>query len=219
MEMKKRNIYKDIVFLALGLLMVLWTAQGVEFWKQQQETFTFHIQSQTELTESVTEELEKIAGLYEFMPTAVCSMTLKLEEYTMEAQITGIDLKSYPLNFNCVQEKFERGSAPVLFFGRDTFQGFTDINGNMPGQSQISEWSESYQELEVYLTQESGQELRGRICGILKEPSAGIYMDGEQMREVYGKSAKITGGVVKIKGKQKMEHAAEILKDSGFAVE
>ncbi len=106
-----------------------------------------------------------------------------------------------------------------MVFGQEAFQGFADVNGTAPGKSQVLEWISRYQELELNLAQESGQELRGKISGILEEPSAGIYMDWEQMREIYGKSVKITGGVVKIRGKQNMEKAREILEGSGFLVE
>lgn len=217
--MKKHNIYKDIVSLALGCFLIVWMVQGVNYWRQQQKTFTFYIQSQTELTESVAKELEKLTGLYEFTPTASCNFTLQLEEYTMETVITGIDLKSYPLKWKLARREIRRGTAPILFLGKDSFQSFTDINGNGPGKSQIAEWISHYHELEVSVTQESGQEMSGKISGILEEPSAGIYMDESQMQEIYGKTTKITGGVVKIQGKQNMEKAREILERSRFLIE
>lgn len=217
--MKKRNIYKDLVCFFVVCILIVWTVQGINFLKEQQKTYCFEIQSQRELTKSVIEKLEKITGLYEFTPVSSCNLTLQLEEYTMETVITGIDLKSYPLNWQSAQEKFQRGTAPVLFFGAEAFQGFADINGNGPGKSQIKEWLRRYQELEVKLVQESGPEIRGKIAGILKEPPAGIYMDAGQLQEVYGNSAKVTGGIVKIQGKQNMEKARKILEEGGFLVE
>jgi len=216
LDMKKRNVYKDLVCFFVVCILIVWAVQGINFLKEQQKTYTFEIQSQRELTESVTEELEKIAGLYEFTPVSSCNLTLQLEEYTMETVITGIDLKSYPLNWKSAQEKFQRGTAPVLFFGAEVFQGFMDMNGNGPGKSQIKEWSSRFQELEVKLIQESGQEIRGKIAGILEEPSAGVYMEEEQLQEVFGNSAKTTGGIVKIQGKQNMEQARKILEEGGF---
>ncbi|MEY8392826.1 hypothetical protein D3Z36_02575 [Lachnospiraceae bacterium] len=217
--MKKRNIYKDIVSLALGCILIVWMAQGLNFWKQQQKTFTFQIQSQTEITNAVVKELEKLSGLYEFTPNASCNVSVQLEEYTMETVLTGIELTACPLKWKAAQKEIQRGAAPILFFGKEAFQGFSDVNGNPPGKRQILEWIARYQELEVRLTQESGQELRGKISGILESPSAGIYMDEGQMQEIYGTFARITGGVLKIKGKQNMEKAREILEGSGFLVE
>lgn len=219
MEMKKRNIYKDIVSLALGCILIVWTAQGLNFWKQQQKTFTFQIQSQTEITNAMVKELEKLNGLYEFTPTASCNVTVQLEEYTMETVLTGIELTAFPLKWKSAQQEIRKGASPVLFIGKEAFQGFADVNGNPPGKSQILEWISRYQELEIRMTQESGQELRGKISGILEKPSAGIYMDEGQMQEIYGTFARITGGVLKIQGKQNMEKAREVLESSGFLVE
>lgn len=217
--MKKGNIYKDIVYLALGYFLIVWAVQGVGFWRQQQETFSLQLRSQSELTETVVRELEKLPGLYGFMPTVSCKVTLKLEEYTMETVVTGIDLKSYPLEWKTAQREIRKGSAPNLFLGKESFQAFTDKNGNGPGKSQISEWISHYQELDIKLIQDSGQEAGGKISGILEEPSAGIYMDGKQQQEICGESARIMGGVLKIQGKRNMEEAKKILEGSGFLVE
>lgn len=217
--MEKRNIYKDLVCFFVAFILIVWTVQGINFLKDQRKTYSFEIQSQRELTESVTEELKKIAGLYEFTPVSSCNLTLQLEEYTMEKVITGIDLKSYPLHWKSAQEKFQRGTAPVLFFGSEAFLGFADMNGNGPGKSQIKEWSRRFQELEVKLIQESGQEIKGKIAGILEEPSAGIYIEAGQLQALYNNSVKITGGVVKIQGKQNMEKARKILEEGGFLIE
>lgn len=218
-RMTQRNIYKNIVFVALGCILAAWLVKGISFWKHQQKTFVCTVQSGAELTEDVVKEMDKITGLYEFTPTASCTISLRLEEYTMEAVLTGINLDFYPLEWKAAETEIRKGNAPLLFFGKNAFQGFVDSNGNSPGKSQILEWIDHYQELDLVLTEEDGRVKRGKISGILEEPESGIYMDGGQMQEIYGALAKVTGGCMKIQGQRNMDKAKEILEQGGFQVE
>lgn len=217
--MRERNIYKNIVYLALGCILITWLSKGIHFWKQQQKTFVCVVQSETGLTESVVKEMEKITGLYEFIPISFCTVSVRLEEYTMETELTGIDLASYPLQWKEAEPELKRGGAPLLFFGKDAFQGFVDSNGNGPGKSQILEWIDRYQELELCLTEENGQIKKGKIAGILEDPGSGIYMDRLQMQELYGTFADTKGGCMKIQGQRNLERAKESLEQGGFLLE
>ncbi len=216
--MGKRNRYKDIVFCLLGIAMVFLLATWGEFWMQQQKSFAFIIQADTQLQESVIQELDKIEGLYEFIPFSSCRVTIKLEEYTLDAVVTGIDLERYPLKWKDVQGEISMGNTPLFFWGKDSFSLFVDSYGNSPGKSQISEWMGKYQELQVSAANEKGQTWIGRISGILTMPSEGIYMDRSQMQKIFYQEAATNGGCVKIVGQQNMQNAKDILSAGGFEV-
>lgn len=217
--MKKRNVYKDIVFFALACFFMIQSVNFINFWVQQQKSYDLILQSESELTEVTVKEMEKITGLYQFTPTCSCNISFKLEEYTMDCDLTGIDLEDYPIQWKSVQERIFLGNTLALFFGKDVFASFVDHHGNAPGRSQIAEWMERYQELELTVTDPKGQTWTGKISGILKKPAQGICMDSGQMQEIFEKSAKTTGGLAKIQGQQNMKQAEEILSEAGFFTE
>ncbi len=217
--MKKRNLYKDIVVLAAGVLVLLLFAYGIDFWIRQQKCYEITIQSETELTEEVVKEIGKIEGVCAFTPFLSCNIRLRLQEYSLETQVLGIDLDSYPLKWKQAQEEITLGNTAVLFVGQEIFSGFADDHGNSPGKSEIAQWMEQYQELELTLTDDKGRERKANIGGIVEEPSNGLYMSGGQMQELYPAFARKTGGCVKICGEKNMQKAKEILSGAGFLVE
>lgn len=217
--MRKRNIYKDIVFLAIGCAVIFLTIQAVGFWFRQQETYDVILQSQTELTEDIVKEIGKIEGLYQFTPLLSGSVTVRLEEYTLEAALTGIDFEGYPLLWKSAQGQMVLGNTPFLFFGQETFASFADSNGNAPGKSRIAKWVENYQELELTVADESGKERGAKIGGIVEKPESGIFMERKQMQKIYGESAKVSGGCAKVQGEQNAEKARELLSGAGFMTE
>lgn len=216
--MRNRNIYKDIVFLAAGGIITALLVWAGMFWIQQQKSYDLTIQSQAELTEEVVKQLAKIEGLYQFIPSLTCNVTLRLDEYTMETSLIGVEIEQYPIKWKSAQEEIVLGNSPVLFFGQEAFESFADDNGNAPGRSKISDWVENYQDLELAVTDERGRERRGSIGGILEQPSSGIYISGNQMQEIYA-SSRITGGSAKIQGYRNMQKARELLSGVGFQVE
>lgn len=216
--MRNRNIYKDIVFLAAGGIITALLVWAGMFWIQQQKSYDFTIQSQAELTEEVVKQLAKIEGLYQFIPSLTCNVTLRLDEYTLETSLIGVEIEQYPIKWKSVQEEIVLGNSPVLFFGQEAFGSFADDNGNAPGRSKISGWVENYQDLELVVTDERGRERRGSIGGILEQPSSSIYISGNQMQEIYA-SSRITGGSAKIQGYRNMQKARELLSGVGFQVE
>lgn len=217
--MKNRNIYKDIVFLAAGGLLTALLVWAGMFWIQQQKSYDLTIQSQGELTEETVKQLAKIEGLYQFTPSSCCNVTLQLEEYVLEMPLTGIDVDCYPLKWRSAQEKIVLGNSPVLFLGQETFASFVDDNGNSPGRSQIDGWLQRYQELELTVADESGKMRRGKIGGILKQPSSGIFISGKQMQKIFASSERVSGGSAKIQGYLNLQKAQELLRGAGFQVE
>lgn len=217
--MKERNIYKNIVFGAMGCMIIVLAVRAANLWLQQQKTYEIIIQSQAELTEDTVKELAKIEGLYQFAPMYSCQVTLRLDEYTLEATLAGVEIGSYPFIFQAAQEEINLGNTPVLFWGKESFAAFADSNGNGPGKSRIAQWTEKYQDLELSVADEGGKERGGKIGGILEQPSSGIYMDGKQMQGLYGGYAKTYGGCAKIQGSRNLQKAQDILSGAGFQVE
>lgn len=217
--MRKRNLYKDIVFLAAGCLCMLGLIQGVGFWLRQQKSCELIIQSETDLTEELVAQIGKMEGVFAFFPCASCKIRLRLDEYSMETSAVGVDLEEFPFQWEALQEEHVLGSTPVLFVGQEVFSAFTDDHGNGAGAGRIAQWKENYAGLELVAADESGRERSARIGGILKEPAAGIYMSGTQMQELYASSAKTTGGCLKIRGERNRDRAKELLGEAGFLAE
>ena len=194
--MRKRNVYKNIVFFAVGLVFIIQIVNFIDFWMKQQKSYDLKLQSESELSEAIVKEMKKINGLYQFTPAYTCNLSFQLEEYTMDSNLTGIDLEDYSLQWKSLQQEIILANTPILFFGKDVFASFVDNNGNGPGRSQIAEWMERYQELELTITDGKGQTVKGKISGILKEPAQEIYM-----------------------GQQNMKQAQELLSAAGFVAE
>lgn len=217
--MGKRNIYKDLVFIAVGCLLLMLTVRAGDFWMRQQRPYEIILQSQSELTEEMVKEIGKIEGLYGFTPISSCNVKIRLQEYALETSLAGIEISNYPLEWKAAQEEISLANTPILFLGQESFASFIDSNGNGPGKSRIAEWIEKYQELQLTVTDEHGRERSAKIGGIVQEPSSGIYIGQGQMQGLYSASAKITGGCAKIQGERNMQKAKEILSGAGFQVE
>lgn len=217
--MGKRNIYKDIVCIAVGGILIMLAVHAGSFWMQQRKTCEAILQSQSELTEHVVKEIGKLEGVYGFVPTSTCNVKIRLQEYVLETTLTGVDVSNYPLKWKAAQEEIRLANTPVLFFGQESFAAFADNNGNNPGRSRIAEWIEKYQELQLTVTGEDGRERGAKIGGIVEEPSSGIYMGQSQMAGLYGAAMQTTGGCVKIRGESNLQSAKEILSQAGFQIE
>lgn len=217
--MKNRNIYKAMVMCFLICIAAVLLIRLGKAYAMEQKSYGFTMASETELTEETASELKNIAGILKFEPVYTIMVTIELEEYTMQAELKGIELTEYPLKWKSLQKEFSMGNTPVLFLGENSFASFTDKNGNSPGKSEIEWWEENYAELSLYLTDEKGNVRKGKICGILKSPENIICMEQSQMKEVFGKSASATGGYMQISGYENWKKAKEVLQNAGFIVE
>lgn len=216
--MKRRNIYKDIVVLAVFCLLVsVLTGWGREYAKEQ-KTYGVYIRAEKDLTENLVEELRKLSGICRFEPVDTANVTIRLGCYTMEAEVMGLDLKEETLNWDMVQPQIAMGNTPALFFGKEMFASFTDRNGYPPLKSQVEKWIEQYDTLDLTVIDENGRERKAKICGILKEPEERICMEKNQMREIFGDAAHIKGGVLEIYGYKNLEKAREVLEGVGVGV-
>lgn len=216
--MRERNLYKDIVIGAAALILTVCGVQLCSAYGKEQKSYVFAIQSETELTEALVEEIKKISGICWFEPVSSAMVTIQLEEYTLETNLLGVDLETFPLNFQEAEERIVMGNASALFFGADVFPMFSDQNGKSPGQRQVQIWIKQREKLTVSIMDESGCRRTGKIFGILKSPEAVVCMDENQMKENFGKSCRTTGGYIEIRGYQNMEKAKDTLERGGFTV-
>ena len=216
--MKKRNWYRDIVFL-FALCALAWAATGqIKAYCREQASYRCSIQSDGDLTEAIVGQMRGLGGILRFEPVDTMLVTIRLETYVLETELSGVDLESYPLRFKSVRASIAICNTPQLFLGKEMFLMFTDKNGRSPGNSQIEKWIREYPSLELFVTDENGCERKARACGILESPDDMICMEKGQMEEVFGKCAHVSGGFLEIRGNSNMEKACKLLKDAGFAV-
>lgn len=217
--MKGRNFYKDIVNGTVMALFAILCFQMYKDYQREHKLYNFTIQSGKELTGEDAAELKNISGLVRFEPVSSAAVTLKLDGYTLEARLEGVDLESYPLDWKKAEGTISLGNTAVLFLGEDVFQEFTDKHGFFPDKGQIRKWKENYRDLNVEILDQPGHATKGRVSGILKSPEKMVCMDKAQMEEIFQKSCKITGGYMEVYGHQNMEQAKNALESGGLAVE
>ncbi len=217
--MRKRNLYKDIVHGAAILLLAAVCFHVYKDYQKEHNLYRVTIQSGQELTGKDAEELQNITGLVRFEPVSSAAVTLKMEGYTLETRLDGVDLETYPLDWKKTEGEVSLGNTAALFLGEDVFQAFLDQHGFAPNQGQIKKWKENYGELSVELTDEAGRVAHGRIFGIIKSPGQMACMDQSQMEEIFQASSKEMGGYMEVYGHKHMEQARAALESGGFMVE
>ena len=95
--MKKRNIYKDIVWFAVFCIFI---TKGIGWGKEyvkEQKNYSFHIQTEQDLTADIIEEFRKLSGILSFASVDTVPVTIRLGSYTLDTEIAGLDLKEYSL--------------------------------------------------------------------------------------------------------------------------
>ena len=217
--MRERNIYKNIVFSIIIGWIIFFLYGKLQSYQKEQKTYEFSIQSASVLTQETAKELQKISGICSFVPVKTVTVTIKLGEYAMETEVFGVDLQEFPGKWKEVSETFSLGNTPVLFFGTDSFQRFTDQTGSLPGKSQAEKWKKEYQQLNLKIQDEAGLERNGIVCGILDEPGDLIFMDEMQMAETFEETVHTRGGRMEIFGYQNARKAKELLEQAGFTVD
>ena len=217
--MKERNIYKTIVIIAAVFFAVVFARGRIKLWLREQKSYGFIIRSQSELTEGIVGEFVNLRGLMQFLPSAFASVTLKLEEYTLEAELVGIYPEEYPLKWEAVKETASLSNTAALFLGKECFAAFTDQNGYGPTKSQIERWIAHYEDLSIVVLDQTGQEKKAKVFGILAEPEGLACMDKKQMEEVFGGVCQVRGGYMQIHGYRNGKTAKRVLEDAGFSVE
>ena len=231
--MKKRNIYKDIEWFAVFCIFI---TKGIGWGKEyvkEQKNYSFHIQTEQDLTADIIEEFRKLSGILSFASVDTVPVTIRLGSYTLDTEIAGLDLKEYSLKWKQISGMSETdikkakitqttiavGNMPVLFFGAETFSSFADAGGYPPSKSQVEKWLKQYDTLDLTVTDADGQERKAKICGILSQPEDKVCMDQIQLKEVFGSCLHTAGGFMEIHGHKNMEKARGLLENAGFVVQ
>lgn len=217
--MQQRNIYKDIVLLGVLAFGLVFLSGKAKEWMREQKLYGLAIQAGADLTVDTVEEFGNISGLVRFEPVATANVTVTVGNFSMETELSGIDLESYPLVWEESAGEAPLGNTAILFLGVGCFDGLTDSLGYSPGRSQVEKWKQGYLELDVILTDENGRERDAKICGLLKEPGNKICMEKRQLTELFGGSARTKGGYMELYGYQAAEQAKKLLEGAGFLVE
>lgn len=218
-SMKKRNIYKDIVVFAVLCITIFFLMRFVKEYQKEEKSYGFTLMSEGSIQPDVVKEFEKIKGLIRFEPYAEVPVTIRIGSYTLETNLMVADIEDYPLEWKTADEEIILGNTSVLFFGEDSFSGFTDWYGNTVEKSRIQKWIKDYQNLELTITDENKKKRTAKISGIIKSPGNLVCMDKGQLEALEKKRLQITGGYMEISGYQNVEEAKEILEKGGFVVE
>lgn len=108
------------------------------------------------------------------------------------------------------------GNTAILFMGESCFELFAGSNGKHPGNSEIREWIENYNEIEVMLTDELGETKKAKIGGIIDSSDNYVYMEQSQMNTVYKDTVQENEGYVEIFGYSNMKYAKEAFEGGGI---
>lgn len=217
--MKKRNIYKDIVVFAILCAAIFSLMQFVRAYQKEEKSYGFTLMADEGIQPDIVKEFEKIKGLTRFEPYAEVPVIIRIGSYTLETNLTVADIEDYPLEWKTADEEIILGNTPALFFGEDSFAGFTDRYGNAVEKSQIQKWIKDYQNLELTLTDEKEKRRTAKISGIIKSPENLVCMDKGQLEALEKKRLQITGGYMEISGYRNVEETKEILEKVGFVLE
>lgn len=216
--MGKHDYYKIIVWTVVCCAGLFFLAGRVKAYWKEERLYGFSIQSERDLTAEIAAEFSKLAGMIKFEPKEVVSVTISLDSYTMEAVLTGVEFQSTAMRFSSAEQNVMLGNVPKLLVGEEVFSSFTDKNGNTPFKSQTDKWKENYRSLVLTVTDGNGVERKGKISGIVKQDNH-IYMDKQQMYEVFGKEVHTMGGYMEIYGYKNTKKAKKLLEQAGFLTE
>lgn len=216
--MRKRNIYKDIVLLAVLCTAAFFMIQFVKEYQKEEKSYGFTLMSDGGIKTDVVKEFQKIKGLTRFEPYIEVPVTIKIGIYTLETNLMATDIEDYPLKWESAQEEILLGNTPALFFGKDSFAAFTDQYGHAVGKSQIKKWIKDYRNLELTITDEKEKIRTAKISGIINSPGGLVCMDRKQLEALGIKEQQITGGYMEIWGYRNAKDAKEILEKGGFVL-
>lgn len=97
--------------------------------------------------EEFLKEAEKIRGIHSITPVIKIPVRLRVEDYTMDTVLYGVDLEALQMTAAKTAET-EVGSAPVLLLGKESLSGMTDHNGHSLSEKKQKEFLTWFQELE-----------------------------------------------------------------------
>ena len=173
--MKERNYYKMIV---IGAAVCLVLANLVRFWREYQRAQQYYrvtIARETELTEDMVSELQKLTGIRRFEAIASVPVTIELEGYTLHTELMGIDLMQPSLKWERTEEVF-LGDMPILFWGTDCFFCLCGCKWTCTGKRSDHRMDRNLPGTFDYDYDRRRNHPKAGIGGILREPQGNVYM-------------------------------------------
>ncbi len=116
-----------------------------------------------EYTASLLKQAVKIPGLRSITPVCEIAVSLRVDGYTMDTVLIGVDTSEFLMSVKDAQEAI-LGNAPALLIGEKSLSGLTDANGSAASEKRQKEILEHYGELTwEYCLNGTGMETSGSV--------------------------------------------------------
>ncbi|MCI8550790.1 MAG: hypothetical protein HFI68_09445 [Lachnospiraceae bacterium] len=212
--MKGRKVSgSDVVFwIFAGLLSVFFLIFGIRIARR------FHGEKMLyqsvvsleglECGEDFEGKLKEIPGISSFIPVIEVPVTLKVEEYRMEATLVGVEFDRLEKQVSR-SRKTPLGNTAVLLLGEESLAVMTDQNGHGISEEKKKEFLERYGELEWQYCM-AGEEAENwkpcLIAGTLSLPAGDIYISYSQAKEIMG-TEETSKFLLTVRGEENYEKA------------
>ena len=217
--MKEKNVYRIIVWAGVAGLAVWFFWGKLEAYWIEERIYGMRVFAERDLTEEILEEFQKLPGLCSFEPVWTVTVTVVLDSFSMEGVLEGVEMEKEEFRFSSFSKEVCFGNTLILLVGEEFFDSLADKDGNPPLKSQSDRWRAKFEELEVTVTDESGEERKAKIGGILEEQGNRIFVDCGQMREAFGKKTRVKGGYIQVFGQRNLKKTRKVLEGAGFLAE
>lgn len=217
--MKEKNVYRIIVWAGVAGLAVWFFWGKLEAYWIEERMYGMRVFAERDLTKETVEEFRKLPGLCSFEPVWTVTVTVVLDSFSMEGVLEGVEMEKEEFRFSAFSKEVCFGNTLLLLVGEEFFASLADKDGNPPLKSQSDRWRAKFEELEVTVADESGEERRAEIGGVLEGQGNRIFMDCGQMWEAFGKKARVKGGYIQIFGQRNLKKTRKVLEGAGFLAE
>lgn len=217
--MKEKNVYRIIVWAGAAGLAVWFFWGKLEAYWIEERMYGMRVFAERDLTKETVEEFRKLPGLCSFEPVWTVTVTVVLDSFSMEGVLEGVEMEKEEFRFSAFSKEVCFGNTLLLLAGEEFFASLADKDGNPPLKSQSDRWRAKFEELEVTVADESGEERRAEIGGVLEGQGNRIFMDCGQMWEAFGKKARVKGGYIQIFGQRNLKKTRKVLEGAGFLAE
>lgn len=209
----KGKIERLIVAALLGTVLYLAGFLMLEYQEEEKVFQDIADLNGIKYDEAFLKEAEKLKGICSLTPLLELNVRLKIDDYTMETTLCGVDLEELRLKGN-IQDDIQAGNTPVLLLGEKALSGLTDRNGHTASEEQQQKFLKGYENLNIYYCADCtpGEEkwLPCRVAGVLASPAEGIYLpyfQAESLAAQNGLPASVEKVLLVIKGKTNREKA------------
>lgn len=215
-------LFFPIVLLAAGAIFRQIYMMGKEM-KQEKQSWDLTMESAFgEIPEEILQTMCEFPGLEEIWTVIQMEVTVKIDDYSTQAVVQGVDLSGYPLEVVQSCGKKSMGTHPLFAAGEEFFDQLQDRNGGKISERQKKILMENLEEMkaEVSLGDIDYSEDMGEFLGIVKGGS--LYMDQEQMKQwltAKGLQPRVTKVCMRIRGKGRAEKVQSDLEKAGYSSE